>query len=331
VTRELIVTLRSTARPLRRPARSLFIPAAAAVLLLSACGGSGDAGSGSTSAGSTSAAASSAGSSSAGSSSAGSSSLSGSASGSDAATGVTQADIDAAKQSLIDDGALTTCTHLPYAPFQSSDDNGEVVGFDVDVLDLVAEQLGVEQAIVDTPFEGIKSGQDLATGKCDIAAAAMSITPEREQVILFSEGYFDANQALVVREGDSYASLADLSGKRLGAQAATTGLTYAQENADANGYEIVEFEDLAAEQQALVTGQVDAAINDLPVWSEFIKAQPGRVEVTAQFDTGDRYGFGMKLGNDALKRVVDGTLEAARQDGRYDDIYEQWIGTAPSS
>ncbi|MBM9468294.1 ABC transporter substrate-binding protein [Nakamurella leprariae] len=318
------MTIRST---VRRPARTLLVPAAAAVLLLSACGGSDDAGSSASSTpASSSSAASSTSSSSAGSSTAGSS-----ASGSDAATGVTQADIDAAKETLIADGVLTTCTHLPYAPFQSPDDDGNIVGFDVDMLDLVAEQLGVEQTIVDTPFEGIKSGQDLSTGKCDIAAAAMSITPEREQVILFSEGYFDANQALLVRTGDSYTTLADLSGKRLGAQAATTGLEYAQENADASGYEIVEFEDLAAEQQALVTGQVDAAINDLPVWSEFVKEQPGRAEITGQFDTGDRYGFGMKLGNDALKRVVDGTLEAAREDGRYDDIYAQWIGTTPGS
>ena len=77
------------------------------------------------------------------------------------------------------------------------------VGFDVDIVDLVAAKLGVEQAIVDTPFEGIKSGQDLSTGKCDIAAAGMTITDERKKVILFSEPYFDATQALLVRDGDS--------------------------------------------------------------------------------------------------------------------------------
>ncbi|MEU0155928.1 transporter substrate-binding domain-containing protein [Micromonospora fulviviridis] len=68
---------------------------------------------------------------------------------------------------LVQAGKLTTCTHLPYPPFQSRDGSGKVVGFDVDLVDLVAQRLGVAQAIVDTPFEGIKSGADLNAGKCD--------------------------------------------------------------------------------------------------------------------------------------------------------------------
>src|SRR5690349_23879862 len=84
---------------------------------------------------------------------------------------------------LIKAGVITTCTHLPYPPFQSKDASGKVVGFDVALVDLVAAKLGVKQEIVDTPFEGIKSGQDLNTGKCDIAAAGMTITDERKKVL----------------------------------------------------------------------------------------------------------------------------------------------------
>jgi polar amino acid transport system substrate-binding protein len=98
---------------------------------------------------------------------------------------------------LVNSGQLTTCTHLPYRPFQF-EQGGEIVGFDVDMIDLVAKRLGVEQAIIDTPFEGIQSGEDLNARKCDIAAAAMTITPEREEKIAFSDPYFDANQALLV-------------------------------------------------------------------------------------------------------------------------------------
>ncbi len=99
------------------------------------------------------------------------------------------------------------------------------------MIDLVAKKLGVEQAIVDTPFEGIKSGQDLSTGKCDIAAAGMTITDERKKAILFSLPYFDATQALLVKSDSTVATLADLKGKKLGAQAATTGLDYAKSKA----------------------------------------------------------------------------------------------------
>lgn len=253
------------------------------------------------------------------SSSGGSSGSGGAGGGSTAASGVT----------LISSGKLTTCTHLPYAPFQSNDDTGKTIGFDVDMIDLVAKKLGVTQTIVDTPFEGIKSGQDLSTGKCDIAAAGMTITDERKKAILFSLPYFDATQALLVKKDSTVATLADLKGKKLGAQAATTGLDYAKEKASANGYEIVEFQDLATQTQALTTGQVDAAINDLPVWTEAIKENKGATKVATQFDTGEQYGFGMKLGNDALKKVVDDAITASKSDGTYATLYTKWIGQAP--
>ena len=231
--------------------------------------------------------------------------------------------------SLIRPGTLTVCTHLPYAPFQFNDNSGKTIGFDVDMMDLVAKKLGVEQAIVDTPFEGIKSGQDLSTGKCDVAAAGMTITDERKKAILFSLPYFDATQALLVKKDSTVATLADLKGKKLGAQAATTGLDYAKSKQAENGYEIVEFQDLATETQALTTGQVEGAINDLPVWTEAIKEDKGATKVATQFDTGEQYGFGMKLGNDALKKVVDEAITTAKSDGTYAALYTKWIGQAP--
>lgn len=233
---------------------------------------------------------------------------------------------------LVAPGKLTVCTHLPYAPFQYPDETGKIVGFDVDMMDLLAKKLGVTQAIVDTPFEGIKSGQDTATGKCDISAAAMSITDERKTAILFSDGYFNATQALLVRADAPVNSLADLKGKKLGAQAATTGLDYANKQKAANGYSIVEYQDLASQTQALLTGQVDAAINDLPVWSDAVKKNPGKAVVGPQFDTGDVYGFGMKLGNNALKAQVDEVIKTAKADGTYNMLFKKWIGTdAPKS
>ncbi|GAB3880000.1 ABC transporter substrate-binding protein [Terrabacter terrigena] len=231
---------------------------------------------------------------------------------------------------LISDGKLTVCTHLPYAPFQSNDDSGKTVGFDVDMMDLVAKKLGVQQTIVDTPFEGIKSGQDMATGKCDIAAAGMTITDERKKAILFSEPYFDATQALLVNNASTVKTLADLKGKKLGAQSSTTGLDYANKNKDANGYDVVEFQDLAAETQALLTGQIDGAINDLPVWSEAIKENAGKAKIATQFDTGEQYGFGMKLGNDGLKKVVDEIITSSKSDGTYDKLFKKWIGDVPA-
>jgi polar amino acid transport system substrate-binding protein len=100
------------------------------------------------------------------------------------------------------------------------------VGFDMDMIDLVAKKLGVTQTVVDTPFEGIKSGQDLNTGKCDIAAAGMTIKPERAKVIDFSVPYFNATQALLIKKGTGFTTLEAFKGKKLGVQSGTTGKDY---------------------------------------------------------------------------------------------------------
>ncbi|MEU7609160.1 basic amino acid ABC transporter substrate-binding protein [Micromonospora sp. NPDC049204] len=241
-----------------------------------------------------------------------------------------QGEVQTSGVKLIKAGTLTICTHLPYPPFQSKDASGKVVGFDVDVMDLVAKKLGVEQAIVDTPFEGIKSGQDLNTGKCDAAAAGMTITEERQKVMDFSAPYFDATQALLVKTGKSYKSLDDLKGRKVGVQAATTGRDYARKFEKEKSLQLVEFEDLAAEQQALATGQIEAAINDLPVWAEYIKENPGGFEVAAEFDTGEQYGISVKKdGNPELLKTINEELAKAKQDGTYDALYEKWIGQKP--
>jgi polar amino acid transport system substrate-binding protein len=234
---------------------------------------------------------------------------------------------------LVQAGKLTTCTHLPYSPFQSKDASGKVVGFDVDIVDLAAKKLGVTQEIIDTPFEGIKSGADLNSGKCDVAAAGMTITEARKQVLDFSEPYFDATQALVVPVGEPEKALADLVGKRLGVQGATTGEDYVKQQVQQQSLkiEVVSYKDLAAVQQALATGQIEAAVGDLPVWNEYIKASPGKAVVAAGFDTGEQYGLAVKKGtNPKLLETINQALAQARADGGYDKIYEKWIGPKPT-
>ena len=241
------------------------------------------------------------------------------------ATGGGGPDVD-----LVNDGALTTCTHLPYEPFQFEQD-GKIVGFDVDLVDLVAKELGVTQEIVDTPFEGIQSGEDLNARKCDIAAAAMTITDERAEKIDFSEPYFDANQALLVEKGSGIKSFKDLEGQTLGVQSGTTGKLYAEENAAPAGVELKDYEDLALELSSVKNGQIPAAINDIPVLLDYVKKNP-ELEVAAQFETGEQYGFGMKKGTSGeLRTVVNDVLAQAKSDGTYDRLYEKWFGAKPES
>jgi polar amino acid transport system substrate-binding protein len=229
---------------------------------------------------------------------------------------------------LVDSGRLTTCTHLPYRPFQFQQ-GGRIVGFDVDMLDLVAKELGVRQEIIDTPFEGIQSGEDLNARKCDIAAAAMTITSARREKIAFSAPYFDANQALLVRKGSGIASFDDLAGKTLGVLSGTTGKMYAEKRTKPAGMQVKDYEDLALQLSSVKSGQIAAAINDVPVLLDYAK-QNDDVEVATQFDTGEQYGFGMRRHTSkALQTVVNRVIERVRSDGTYDRLYEKWFGAKP--
>ena len=230
--------------------------------------------------------------------------------------------------SLINSGKLTVCTHLAYKPFQFKDDSGKVVGFDVDVMDLVAKKLGATQEIVDIDFAQITSGAVFAAKKCDAGAAATTINDKRKQAILFSDPYFDATQALLVKKDSGITDLSGLKGKKIGVQTDTTGADYTEKNKDANGYEVVVFDDLPTQLAGVLSGRVDAAINDNGVVFDYAKDNP-TTEVTKEFNTGEQYGFMFKkddANGTALAKVTNEVLTASKADGSYNDIYKKWFG-----
>ncbi|OIJ66119.1 transporter substrate-binding domain-containing protein [Streptomyces mangrovisoli] len=231
---------------------------------------------------------------------------------------------------LVKAGQLTTCTHLPYPPFQSEID-GKVQGFDVSLIDLVAKNLGVKQQILDTPFENFKTGAFLNSGQCDLAAAGMTITAERKKHVDFSDPYFDATQGVLVAKDSGITSLADVKakGKKLGAQAQTTGEDYAR----SKGFDPVSFASSDAVLNGLRTGQVQAVIIDYPVVQGWLKdkANADAFQVVDNINTGEQYGFTVKKGNTKLLDAINTALKDAKADGTYKKIYEKWIGPYDAS
>ncbi|MET8559560.1 transporter substrate-binding domain-containing protein [Streptomyces flaveolus] len=231
---------------------------------------------------------------------------------------------------LVKGGQLTTCTHLPYPPFQS-EVNGKVQGFDVSLIDLVAKDLGVKQQILDTPFENFKTGAFLNSGECDLAAAGMTITAERKKNVDFSDPYFEATQAVLVDKNSGIGSLADVKakGKKLGAQAQTTGEDYVK----SKGYDPISFESSDAVLNGLRTGQVQAVVIDYPVVQGWLKdkANADKFKVVDNLKTGEQYGFTVKKGNKPLLDAVNKAIRTAKADGTYKKIYEQWIGPYEAS
>ncbi|MFJ2029504.1 ABC transporter substrate-binding protein [Streptosporangium sp. NPDC087985] len=230
---------------------------------------------------------------------------------------------------LVTPGKLTTCTNLPYEPFQFKEGD-KVVGFDVDIVDLAAKKLGLTQEIVDIDFAVIKSGAAMAAGKCDVAAAGMTITPERQANIDFSVPYFDATQALLARKGVNVKTLDEIKaqGLKFGAQASTTGLDYAKKQ----GLSPKEFADSPKELLGLQSGQADVIIQDLPVVLTWLKKPEiaDKFELVASLDTGEQYGVGLKKGADpVLLKAIDDAITTAKSDGTYEQIFLKWFGKKP--
>ena len=227
--------------------------------------------------------------------------------------------------SLIKPGVLTVCSDIPYRPFEYTED-GQTVGFDIDLVNGIAEDMGVQTEFIRTAFEGIQSGVALDSDQCDLAASGMTINEERESVMDFSEPYLDDNLALLVAPGSDIQSVADVQGKRVGVQQATTGETQAQEN----GAEVVQYEDSALMIQGLNTGDVEAVIGNISVTGPAITDNP-ELKLVEEIETGEQLGLAVKTGNTALLDQVNESLATMREDGTLEELESKWLGTGEAA
>jgi polar amino acid transport system substrate-binding protein len=161
-----------------------------------------------------------------------------------------------AEIALITPGNLTVCTHLSYKPFQFTE-GGTIVGFDVDVMDLVAKKLGVTQQVIDIEFDQITSGAVFTAKKCDVGRRSDHHHPRAGKAAPFSEPYFASKQALLVKADSSVISLAEDEGTRSWQCRPTPrGKTYAEEHAGEFGYSTKVFDDMPTGSNAVLAGTV---------------------------------------------------------------------------
>ena len=223
-------------------------------------------------------------------------------------------------------GTLTVCTSLPFPPFEFRK-GGVPAGFDIDLAKEVAKRLKLKPVFVNTDFNDIQSGQLLNDGKCDVAAAGLSINGERARVLDFSSPYFDAGQAMVVKQGSDASSLDDLAGKKIGVQHGSTSEVYLADNAPKD-VTIVPLTTAGDVTDAVRKGDVDAGIYDNTVVGEVVAENP-KLVVAAEFDTGEQYGMAVKKDSSVdLLRFINNVLADLKDSGGYDDIYNRWFGTA---
>lgn len=245
-------------------------------------------------------------------------------SGDSGTTTATSADFSS---ELVTEGTLTVGSDIPYPPFEFGK-APDYKGFDVDLVNEIANRLDLEVAIKDTSFDTIFT--DVAQGKFDLVASASTITPEREQTVNFSEPYYESEQALLVPEGSDITSVEDLAGKVVGAQDGTTGESYANDETDAS--QVRGFPNGPAAIAALRNGQVEATIIDRPVAEDAISKGQTGFELATLIPTGEYYGFAMSKNSTALLDAVNGALQEIKDDGTLNDLFQKWFKVeAPQS
>jgi polar amino acid transport system substrate-binding protein len=232
---------------------------------------------------------------------------------------------------LVKQGTLTVCSDVPYPPFEVEDTSkpSGYGGFDIDLLQQIADKLGVGLSVQDVSFDALQSGTTLAAGQCDVGASAITITPARKANLDFTDPYYDSLQSLLVKKDSGISSIKDLAGKKVGVQQGTTGKSYAEQNApDAN---IVDYPSDGELWPALQAGQIDAILQDYPVNLEHEKADASYV-VVEQYKTDEQYGFALaKDKNPALLEAIDKELKTLRDDGSYQKIYDSYFSTDGAS
>ena len=194
-------------------------------------------------------------------------------------------------------------------------------------MEAIGEKIGRTPEFQDTSFDTIF--RDLAQGKFEMVASATTITDEREEPVDFTNPYYlPSAQSIVVAEGTATSQKAkDLTGKIVGVQQGTTGEEYVEEE--------IETKELRTYPQgpdtfpALKAGTIDAVVIDRPVAEKAVQQDP-ELEISAEIETEEEYGFVVPQGNDELREQLNEGLKEVIDNGEYKTIYEKWFNKPPS-
>ncbi|OUO47550.1 amino acid ABC transporter substrate-binding protein [Olsenella sp. An285] len=231
-----------------------------------------------------------------------------------------------ASYTLVKEGVLTNVAELGFSPFEYIDEDGNTVGFDVDLSNAIAEKMGLtcewlpNQAF-DTLVPTIKQG-----GKADISIAGVTITDERLEDVDFSDPYLNSNQALIVAASSDYAT-EDLDAEdiQIACQTGTTGDAWIQENLP--NATRVPLADVTAGMMGVSTGSYQAMVIDLPVAQNMLAQSFSDLTILEEIPTGEQYGIAVSYDNPGLKDAINAALAEIESDGTMDELKQKWFGT----
>ncbi|NBI29633.1 basic amino acid ABC transporter substrate-binding protein [Chengkuizengella marina] len=224
---------------------------------------------------------------------------------------------------------LVVGTDAAFAPFESLDGE-DIVGFDVDLLDAVMEEAGLEYELNNIGWDPIFLS--LKDGSIDLAISGITVTEERDQEYDFTRPYFESTHMIAFYEGTDIESANDLEGKIIGVQTATTGQIAAEAIVGELNPNLQLFETTALAFASLKEGNVEAVVTDIAVAAEFVKNNPeDNVKLVSDPENFEAEYYGMMVPEGSeLKETLDKALTTIIDNGKYAEIYEKWFGSTPN-
>lgn len=217
---------------------------------------------------------------------------------------------------------VRVATEAAYPPFEMvRESDKELEGFDIDLMNAIAEKAGFEVEYTNTPFDSVLAG--ISTCQFDAAISAITITAERAEKIGFSDPYINAGQITTVRlDNTNITGPADLVGKTIGVQLSTTGQIEAEkiQGATIKPYDTVDlaFLDLA-------NGQVDAVVADYPTTLNYVNKMKDKIKLTGEVFTEESYGIGVCKTNTELLDKINKALGELKSDGTLKKFEDKWL------
>ncbi len=222
---------------------------------------------------------------------------------------------------------ITVATDTNFPPFEFKDpQTGKHTGFDVELWDAIAKEIGISYELQPMDFNGIIPG--LQSGQLDVGIAGMTIKPERAKVIDFSEPYYNAGLLILVKAATKDINkVEDLEGKVVATKLGTTSEDFLKKNAKAK--EIKLYPNNDAMFMELMMGGADAVMFDSPVISNYVRETgKDKVMVVGPMYMGQSYGIGFPKGSELVGKV-NTALKAIKEKGVYKELYLKWFNTEP--
>lgn len=222
---------------------------------------------------------------------------------------------------------LLAVTEPTFPPFDTTDENGNIIGFDMDLLDAIGQDQGFQVEYQAMNFDSLIPS--IEAGNADIIAAGMNAEdPERQKKVDFSETYYKSGLVVMVKaDNNTIKGFDDLkSTMKVASQTGTTGAAEIQELKAAKKIDTaVILDEFNACIQQLINGDVDAIVIDKPVGESFVKKQEGKVKMVGDTMNAESYGFAVKKGNVTLQNKISQGLKNIKANGKYDEIYNKWF------